>query len=43
MQLYGSIEGMVHISRLSTQRINACTDVVNVGDDLWVVCMGNDA
>lgn len=43
VQLCGSIEGMVHISRLSTQRINACTDVVNVGDDLWVVCMGNDA
>ena len=42
VQLCGNVEGMVHISQLSTQRINACTDVVNVGDDLWVVCMERD-
>lgn len=42
VQLCGSIEGMVHISRLSTQRINSCLEIVNVGDELWVVCMGKD-
>lgn len=36
------IEGMVHISKLSTQRINSCTEVVNVGDTLWALCMGRD-
>ncbi len=29
-------EGMVHISKLDTKRIEKCEDVVNIGDMIWV-------
>ncbi|MCI8993592.1 MAG: polyribonucleotide nucleotidyltransferase [Eubacterium sp.] len=35
-------EGMVHISRISKERINRVEDVLTLGDKVTVVCMGKD-
>ena len=35
-------EGMVHISKISKERINKVEDVLNIGDVVKVVCMGKD-
>ena len=35
-------EGMVHISKISKQRINRVEDVLTLGDKVKVVCMGKD-
>ena len=35
-------EGMVHISKISKQRINRVEDVLTLGDIVKVVCMGKD-
>lgn len=35
-------EGMVHISKLSKERVNKVEDVLNLGDLVKVVCMGKD-
>ena len=35
-------EGMVHISKISKERINKVEDVLNIGDVGKVVCMGKD-
>lgn len=35
-------EGMVHISKLSKERVNKVEDVLNMGDLVKVVCMGKD-
>ncbi len=35
-------EGMVHISKLSKQRVNRVEDVLTLGDVITVVCLGKD-
>lgn len=35
-------EGMVHISKISKERINKVEDVLSVGDHVKVVCLGKD-
>ncbi len=35
-------EGMVHISKISKQRINRVEDVLTLGDHVKVVCLGKD-
>ena len=35
-------EGMVHISKLSRQRVNHVEDVLTLGDKVKVVCLGKD-
>ncbi len=38
----GSRDGLVHISELTTGRVNKTSDVVNVGDAVRVKCLGFD-
>ena len=38
----GSRDGLVHISELTSTRVNKTTDVVNVGDAVKVKCLGFD-
>ena len=40
--MLNSKEGMVHISKISKERINKVEDVLNIGDVVKVVCMGKD-
>ena len=35
-------EGMVHISKISKERINRVEDVLTLGDTVKVICMGKD-
>ena len=35
-------EGMVHISKISRERINRVEDVLTLGDIVTVVCLGKD-
>ena len=35
-------EGMIHISKISKQRINHVEDVLTLGDKVKVVCLGQD-
>ena len=35
-------EGMVHISKMANHRIERVEDVVNMGDEVTVVCLGKD-
>ena len=35
-------EGMVHISKISKERINKVEDVLKLGDVVKVVCLGKD-
>ena len=35
-------EGMVHISKISKERINRVEDVLTLGDEVTVICMGKD-
>ncbi|MBQ5676876.1 MAG: S1 RNA-binding domain-containing protein, partial [Lachnospiraceae bacterium] len=35
-------EGMVHISKISNERINHVEDVLTLGDEVTVVCLGKD-
>ena len=35
-------EGMVHISKISKQRINRVEDVLTLGDKVTVICLGKD-
>ncbi|HPL82628.1 MAG TPA: S1 RNA-binding domain-containing protein, partial [Anaerolineaceae bacterium] len=37
IEILPGVDGMVHISQLSTERIDKVEDVVNVGDDLTVM------
>ena len=37
-----SKEGMVHISKIAKQRINRVEDVLTLGDQVTVVCLGKD-
>ena len=36
------LEGMVHISKISKERVNKVEDVLNIGDVVKVVCLGKD-
>jgi polyribonucleotide nucleotidyltransferase len=38
----GSRDGLVHISELTSGRVNKTTDVINVGDSVKVKCLGFD-
>ena len=35
-------EGMVHISKISKDRVNHVEDVLTLGDKVTVICMGKD-
>ena len=35
-------EGMVHISKISKERVNKVEDVLKLGDAVKVVCLGKD-
>ena len=35
-------DGLCHVSELADFRVNLVTDVVNVGDVIWVKCIGID-
>ncbi len=35
-------DGLVHISELSDERVNKVEDICNVGDQMWVKCIGID-
>ena len=35
-------EGMIHISKISRERINRVEDVLTLGDKVTVVCLGKD-
>ena len=35
-------EGMIHISKISKERINRVEDVLTLGDKVTVVCLGKD-
>jgi polyribonucleotide nucleotidyltransferase len=35
-------EGMVHISRIANHRIDKVEDVLSIGQDVKVVCLGKD-
>ncbi len=35
-------EGMIHISKISKDRINRVEDVLTLGDKVTVVCLGKD-
>ena len=35
-------EGMVHISKISKERIDKVEDVLSIGDEVKVVCLGKD-
>ena len=35
-------DGLVHVSELSNKRVNRPEDVVKVGDEIWVKCVGVD-
>ena len=36
------IEGMVHISKIAIERINRVEDVLTLGDEVKVICLGKD-
>ncbi|MFP4178141.1 MAG: polyribonucleotide nucleotidyltransferase, partial [Acholeplasmataceae bacterium] len=42
VQLWPGTEGLVHISRLARKRVEKVTDVVSVGDQIIVKCIGID-
>ncbi len=42
VQLWPGCEGMVHVSQLAKERVNKASDVVKVGDELVVKCLGFD-
>ena len=35
-------EGMVHISKIAKERINRVEDVLTLGDEVKVICLGKD-
>ena len=43
VELWPGCEGMVHISQLSLERVEKVEDIVNVGDEIIVKCLGYDA
>ena len=41
-ELWEGCEGLVHISKLDSKRVEKCEDVVSVGDQIIVKCIGID-
>ncbi len=35
-------DGLVHISELANFRVKVCEDIVKIGDEIWVKCLGVD-
>ena len=35
-------DGLVHVSELSNKRVNRVEDVIKMGDEIWVKCLGVD-
>ncbi len=42
VELWPGMEGLVHISKLDTKRVEKCTDVVKLGDEILVKAIGTD-
>ena len=42
VQLWPGCEGLVHISELDTKRVEKTTDIVKLGDEIVVKCIGPD-
>lgn len=42
VQLWPGCEGLVHVSQLAKERVEKATDVVKVGDEIIVKCLGMD-
>ncbi len=42
VQIWPGCEGLVHISELDTERVNKTEDVVKLGDEVVVMCIGTD-
>ena len=42
VEIWPGCEGMVHISELSTERVDKVTDIVKEGDEIIVKCLGYD-
>ncbi len=42
VQLWPGCEGMVHVSQLAKERVDKASDVVSVGDEVVVKCLGFD-
>ena len=41
-ELWEGCEGLCHISKLAKERVNKCEDVVSIGDQIIVKCIGVD-
>ncbi len=42
VEVFPGQDGLVHVSELSAKRVNRVEDVVKMGDDIWVKCIGVD-
>jgi polyribonucleotide nucleotidyltransferase len=42
VEVFPGQDGLVHISELSDTRVNRTEDVVKVGEEVWVKCIGVD-
>jgi polyribonucleotide nucleotidyltransferase len=42
IQIFPGQDGLVHISELSETRVNKTEDVVRMGEEIWVKCIGVD-
>lgn len=42
VEVFPGQDGLVHVSELSTKRVNHPEDVVKLGDEIWVKCVGVD-
>lgn len=42
VEVFPGQDGLVHVSELSTKRVNRPEDVVKMGDEVWVKCIGVD-
>lgn len=42
VEVWPGCEGLVHISQLSDQRVEKCSDIVKVGDEILVKSLGTD-
>ncbi|HTI71875.1 MAG TPA: polyribonucleotide nucleotidyltransferase [Candidatus Limnocylindria bacterium] len=42
VEVFPGQDGLVHVSELSNKRVNRPEDVVKIGDEIWVKCIGVD-
>ena len=42
VEVFPGQDGLVHVSELSNKRVNKPEDVVKLGDEIWVKCIGVD-